>query len=118
NEREVFTKPDIRALFKQFTLVQLYTDEVPDDFYSSELRAQFAGKTDRQQSDARQVNLPFQREVFGTEQLPLYVILEPLLDGKIRVVARYDEGKINDVEGFARFLKTPFAEEGGAQAKR
>jgi thiol:disulfide interchange protein DsbD len=117
NEREVFSKPDIKALFKPFTLVQLYTDEVPDEFYSSELRAQFAGKTSRQQLDARQVNLPFQREVFGTEQLPLYVILEPLPDGKIRVVARYDEGKINDVDGFAQFLKTPFAANGGAQAR-
>src|SRR5262249_7585645 len=54
NEREVFSKPDIKALFKPFTLVQLYTDEVPDEFYSTELRAQFAGKTDRQQTDARQ----------------------------------------------------------------
>jgi thiol:disulfide interchange protein DsbD len=117
NEREVFSKPDIKALFKPFTLVQLYTDEVPDEFYSSELRTQFGGKTTRQQTDARQVNLPFQREVFGTEQLPLYVILEPLPDGKIRVVARYDEGKINDVEGFAQFLKKPFSAEGGAQAR-
>src|SRR5262249_44542298 len=49
NEREVFSKPDIKALFKPFTLVQLYTDEVPDEFYPSELRAQFAGKTNRQQ---------------------------------------------------------------------
>jgi hypothetical protein len=113
NEREVFSRPEIKALFKPFTLVQLYTDEVPDEFYSSELRAQFAGKTNRQQEDARQVNLPFQREVFGTEQLPLYVIMEPLLDGKIRVIDRYDEGKINDVDRFAQFLKKPFAAEGG-----
>jgi thiol:disulfide interchange protein DsbD len=117
NEQNVFSKPDIQALLRRFALVQLYTDEVPDEFYASALRAQFGGTTTRQQKDAVEVNLPFQRDVFGTEQLPLYVILEPLPDGKIRVVDRYDEGKINDAEAFAQFLQKPFPEGSSAQAR-
>ena len=59
-----------------------------------------------------EANLWFQKEAFGTEQLPLYVILEPLPGGRVRVVDRYDEGKINDEGAFAAFLKKPL-ETGG-----
>ena len=52
-------------------------------------------------------NLEFQRAVFGTEQLPLYAILEPLISGKVRVLAVYDEGKINDENRFLEFLSAP-----------
>ena len=67
-------------------------------------------QTDRRtpETDAR-ANLAFQRRKFGTEQLPLYVILEPQPNGKVRVVDMYDEGKINNVEKFVAFLKRPVA---------
>jgi thiol:disulfide interchange protein DsbD len=52
------------------------------------------------------VNLVFQRKFFS-EQLPLYVVLEPQLDGRIRIVGVYDEGRINNEVLFAEFLKHP-----------
>jgi thiol:disulfide interchange protein len=106
NENNVFTKPDIRSLFQRYRLVQLFTDKVPDQFYSSETRARFGGDTARQIEDAR-ANLWFQQKAFNTEQLPLYVILEPTADGKVDVLGKYDEGKINDDAAFAQFLKKP-----------
>ena len=45
--------------------------------------------------------------MFGTQQLPLYVILDPQADGKVNVVGVYDEGVINDVPRFVEFLKKP-----------
>jgi thiol:disulfide interchange protein DsbD len=106
NERDVFPKPEIRELMKQYSLVQLYTDKVPNRLYGSAERAALGDGTDRQRQDAR-ANLDFQRAKFDTEQLPLYVILEPQSDGTFREIARYAEGKINDVAGFTQFLKQP-----------
>jgi thiol:disulfide interchange protein DsbD len=107
NEKNVFTKPEIRNLFGSYLLVQLYTDKVPDKFYSAAARRQFAGGVTRQRDDATRINLSFQRAAFANQQLPLYVILEPLPDNTIRVVGTYKEGKINDEAAFAEFLKEP-----------
>ena len=74
-------------------------------------RGKFKGGTARQRADAL-VNLWFQREAFGTEQLPLYVILEPLPDGGVGVVDTYPEGKINNEAAFAEFLGKPLGETG------
>ena len=112
NENSVFSKAEFKELFRSYELVQLYTDVVPDEFYAPGIRAQFGNTTTRQGEDAA-VNRWFQRAAFGTEQLPLYVLLEPLLNGKIRVVGIYDEGKINNEAAFARFLKEP---EGAVEA--
>jgi len=114
NEREVFSKPDIRDLFKPYTLVQLYTDKVPDGLYALELREKFGGDVTRQRADAV-ANLAFEKKAFGSEQLPLYVILDPTPDGddkKIAVVGIYPEGKISDSAAFAQFLKGPLGAEG------
>ena len=108
NEANVFPKPEIKRLLSEYALVQLYTDKVPNKYYSQEQRAQFGSSTARQRSDAEK-NLQFQRKEFDTEQLPLYVILKPLPDRKYEVIARYDEGKINDENAFARFLSQPLA---------
>jgi thiol:disulfide interchange protein DsbD len=110
NERNVFSKPEISSLFQPYELVQLYTDKVPDKYYPASARSRFGNSTARQQEDAA-ANLWFQREAFGTEQLPLYVILEPLPDRKIKIAAKYAEGKINDEKGFARFLTEPLQTE-------
>src|SRR5262249_28429314 len=80
----------------KYVLVSQYTDLVPDDLYPDKVRATFHGSTTRQEEDAKQ-NLEFQRETFGTEQLPLYVIVEPDGKGGFRVVDKYTEGKINNV---------------------
>jgi thiol:disulfide interchange protein DsbD len=103
NERNVFPDPEIQNLFKQYQLVQLYTDKLPAEYV----------KDPRLQREYAKVNLWFQREGFGTEQLPLYVILEPLADGKtIRVVGQYKEGTINDKAAFAEFLRKPLVSAG------
>jgi thiol:disulfide interchange protein len=116
NEREVFTKTEFKDLLKQYRLVQLYTDLIPKSFYAPQMREILAKDEERPEQDA-QVNLKFQREVFQDEALPLYAILEPLPDGKIKIVGKWAEGKINDEAGFASFLKEPFASAAGMRAE-
>jgi hypothetical protein len=96
--------------------VQLYTDIVPNKFYSPEDRARFGSSTERQKADATEVNRPFQQNVFGTSELPLYVILEPNLDGTINVVKTF-HGLIRSEEAFASFLRPPQSAGGGAVAQ-
>jgi thiol:disulfide interchange protein DsbD len=116
NENNVFTKDEIKRLFEKYNLVQLYTDKVPEKFYSSGLQSTFGNSVGRQQADAH-LNRQFQSTTFGTVQLPLYVILKPLPDeDRIEEVARYDEGKINDESEFAEFLRQPF-DRGDVQAR-
>ncbi len=100
NEKDVFPRPAVRELLKKYTLVSLYTDEVPAAYYLTP-----ASRTQRREDAA--ANLGFQRALFGTEQLPLYVLLDPQVSGAVKVVAVYDEGKINDVPRFTEFLAAP-----------
>jgi thiol:disulfide interchange protein DsbD len=104
NEANVFPIKDVRELLKKFVLVQLYTDRVPDKLYSPEERSAFQGSATKQRADANK-NLDFQKLKFDTEQLPLYVIVKPDTSGFVEV-ARYDEGKINDVSAFVKFLRS------------
>ena len=105
NERSVFSKKDMRELFEPYLIVQLYTGTVPRAFYIRDLRAGFGGSVGRQEDDA-DVNLAFQKKIFGTEQLPLYAILEPQLNDTIKVIGVYKEGRINDEAAFEKFLST------------
>jgi thiol:disulfide interchange protein DsbD len=98
NERTVFIRGDVRQLFQSYRLAQMYTDEVPGPFYS------FAVDRSRRRGEA-QANLEFQKDRFGTEQLPLYVLLNAKPNGKVEILDVYLEGKINDVTGFVEFLK-------------
>jgi thiol:disulfide interchange protein len=102
NEKSVFSKTQIHELFEPYIFVKLYTDTVPPQYYAKDAQA---GASARSKADA-DVNLRFQRRFFD-EQLPLYVVLEPQLDGKIRIVGVYDEGRINNEIVFAEFLKNP-----------
>ena len=104
NEANVFPMKDVRDLLKKFVLVQLYTDRVPDKLYSPEERSAFQGSATKQRADANK-NLDFQKLKFDTEQLPLYVVVKPDANGFVEV-ARYDEGKINDVSAFVKFLRS------------
>ena len=104
NEANVFPMKDVRELLKKFVLVQLYTDRVPDKLYSPEERSAFQGSATKQRADAIK-NLDFQKLKFNTEQLPLYVVVKPDANGFVEV-ARYDEGKINDVSAFVKFLRS------------
>jgi thiol:disulfide interchange protein DsbD len=112
----VFSKAEFKDLLSSYYLVQLYTDVVPDAFYAPAVRGQFGSSVARQKADAS-VNRWFQLKAFGSEQLPLYVILEPLANGKVEVVGTYDEGKINDEAAFAEFLRKPLDATGGPRAQ-
>ncbi len=105
NERSVFSQPDFKSMLEKYELVQLYTDVVPNRFYPLMERVKFGSSTSRQHADALR-NLELEREKFGTESLPLYVILEPLPNGKYREVGR-QEGRITDQAEFMKFLYTP-----------
>jgi hypothetical protein len=78
--------------------VQLFTDTVEEKFYESD------PGLDRRDADAS-VNLKFEKQAFGEEQLPLYVILKPEPSRKVTVVGVYREGKINNEAAFIEFLK-------------
>lgn len=100
NERNVFPRPEVKALFAQYTLVQLYTDTVPAAMYPT--------PPDKSAREAEaSANQAYQKAAFGTIQLPLYVILEPQANGDVKTVGVYDEGKINDVAAFVEFLRKP-----------
>ncbi len=106
NEHNVFPKPDIRKLLDGYTIVKLYTDTVPKQYYGAELQSELNRSSARQESNA-DANLKFQRQVFATEQLPLYVILEAQLDEIVAVVGVYDEARINNEGAFTEFLRNP-----------
>jgi thiol:disulfide interchange protein len=101
NERYVFSKANIHELFKPFTIVKLYTDSVPNRYYSPEIGEQAIA---RRKADA-DINQTFQTKVFNNAQLPLYVILEPEVDGTVRAVGIYDEGRILNEPAFIQFLR-------------
>lgn len=110
NEENIFTRPDIRKLLAQYEIAQLYTDIIPRRFYIGE--RELTDGVSQQTSDA-EANLKFQREKFNDEQLPLYVIVEPAENGQgWREIARYKEGKINNIQAFIDFL-TQHAEPDG-----
>lgn len=98
NEGNVFPLPAVRDEFRKFEKVKLYTDEVPEAFYSTAVDG-------RARTNEAVANGDFQLAVFKTNQLPLYAVLAPQPDGKVKVLGVYDEGKINDAGKFVAFLK-------------
>lgn len=82
NEHNVFPKPKVEKLLRQFHRVQLYTD---------------AG------TPIEDANQKFEMRAFKTLELPLYVIVEPLANGKIRHLGQLG-GKTNPEE-FSAFLE-------------
>ncbi len=101
NEENVFSRPEFRSQFEQFEKVQLYTDEVPAAAYLSDPGS-------RPRKAEAYANREFQVTVFGDSALPLYAVLLPQPDGKLKMV-KYDEGKINDPAKFDQFLKRAMA---------
>jgi thiol:disulfide interchange protein DsbD len=102
NEK-VFARPPIQELLQRYSLVQLYTDEVPQRYYPADHPA--AQSQDKRKEDA-QANSNFEWEHFKFSGAPFYVILRPKDDGKFEEVRRFD-GQIKDPDGFARFLREP-----------
>lgn len=107
NEQNVFIKSQISKLLSNYVNVKIYTDTVPPEYYANDVRAEMVRDPGRPTRDAKEVNLQFQRKIFDTEQLPLYAILEPGDNDKIRIVAVYDEGRIINEAAFAEFLQNP-----------
>jgi hypothetical protein len=101
----VFSQARFKELLQRYKRVQLYCDQIPLKFYAPTVQSKVAD-TDLPEKDGT-VNSEFQNNGFGTAQLPLYVILEPLADGSIKIVGKYDEGKINKEEAFEKFLSDP-----------
>jgi hypothetical protein len=83
----VFSKPEIRQLLDQYVIVQLYTDKVPPKI--------------QQPATSAETNRDLLMNRFESAQLPLYVIV----NAEDIELARYDEGKINNVDAFAEFLR-------------
>lgn len=109
NEHNVFPRPEIQEAFAVYSLVQLYTDEVPEKFYTT------PPSRDVREDEAR-ANLNFQKAQFGDEKLPLYAVLEVTRD---QIITRsvYTEGKINDEAAFIEFLRAPLREAGLLSAR-
>jgi thiol:disulfide interchange protein DsbD len=103
NENYVFSKPRIRELFRPYLIVKLYTDTVPTQYFGAAVKSKLRGDGEAYATSNRN----FQQKVFGTLQLPLYVVLEPQADGTIKVIGVYPEGRINKEEAFAEFLRDP-----------
>lgn len=98
NEQNVFPTKAVTEEFQKFERVQLYMDEVPVGAYTSDPgRAARVAEADS--------NYEFQVAVFKDNRRPLYAVLMPQSDGKVKVTATYDEGKINDTARFVAFLK-------------
>ncbi|MCS7167367.1 MAG: hypothetical protein RMI91_07190 [Gemmatales bacterium] len=87
----MFSLPEVQKRLHQYVQVYLFTDIVPAVF---------------QPSPPPEWNRDFQWQAFGDAQLPLYVVLEPVNERQARLVGIYNEGKINDVAAFLRFLDT------------
>lgn len=102
NERSFFSRPQIRDLFQQFSLVKIYTDQIPPQY---------------QPSLSPEENTKFQIDRFGDAQLPLYVIVEPTVNGDFKEVARYDEALISDEARFAEFLRKALPSNGAVAGR-
>lgn len=98
NEHNVFSKPSIALELEKFERVQLYTDVVPESSYvtAPDLRAMKAEAL---------ANGDFQLALLGDIKLPSYIVLVPQPDGKLKLIAKYDEGKINHPDEFGKLLR-------------
>lgn len=81
NERDVFSRPEVKQALQQYLGVELYCDSIPVDLYAPAVKAELAGDNGRITDDA-EVNADFEQKVFGEITLPTYAILEPQLDGR------------------------------------
>ncbi|MFT3879005.1 MAG: cytochrome c biogenesis protein CcdA [Gemmatales bacterium] len=101
NERAIFSKNDIRAEFQKYTLLKLYTDVVPFEFYPTD---KLDATTPVEQEKDGEANRLFEKNRFNTTELPFYVIVEP--DGDdFKIIARNSVGLIRDKDEFLKYLK-------------
>jgi thiol:disulfide interchange protein DsbD len=106
NERNIFPLSEVQNLLREYQLVQLYTDEVPESTYAVD-----PGFDARRDEARANDDFKYDKQVFGTGQLPLYVVLVPEPSGKYKAEV-YKEGAINNKDAFLAFLKNGIAEAG------
>jgi thiol:disulfide interchange protein len=99
NEQNVLPLSEVQSLLREYERVQLYTDEVPAELYSTD-----PGYRERVLEARANDDFKAEKNVFGTQQLPLYVIMLPQSSGKIMTKV-YPEGAINKTAEFIKFLK-------------
>jgi hypothetical protein len=100
NKRTLFRDKAIQANLRRYVLVVHYLDFVPPEYYRN------PPEIPQSREDAL-ANAEWQRKTLGTEQEPLYTVLQPTTDATYRVVGLYDEGRISDGSAFYRFLRNP-----------
>jgi len=96
-DEAVLKSRTVRLALQEFVRVKLYTDLVPDHPASGQ-----PGEQARAQQASH--NLELQRAAFGTEALPLYLVLKPTPSGGYEVLARHEGSFGGDREAAVRFL--------------
>jgi hypothetical protein len=104
NERSFFSLPNVKAEFAKYTLLKLYTDTVPLEYYSTEKIKDTKKIIEDRQTEDADANKEFQKKRFDTAQLPLYAIIEPAGED-FKVIATYPLAVIRDANDFAEFLR-------------
>ncbi|HQR05969.1 MAG TPA: cytochrome c biogenesis protein CcdA [Gemmatales bacterium] len=101
NERAIFSQADVKAAFENYTLLKLYTDTVPLEYYPTD---KLDATTPVEQENDGEAHRLFEKNRFNTTELPFYVIIEP--DGMdFKTIARYSVGLIRDKDEFLKFLR-------------
>jgi thiol:disulfide interchange protein DsbD len=100
---EVFIKPDVGNLLKNYERVELFVDWVPQDRYPLALRANWNEKQARAEGEK---NLELEQNRFNYLSTPFYVILEPLPSGGFREIGSF-AGLIGNEMEFRQFLANP-----------
>jgi thiol:disulfide interchange protein DsbD len=106
NEKNVFSRPEVRKELTNYVCVQIYNDIIPQPGLSAAESKRLAAR-----------NLELQNQTFGDVSTPLYVVFRPdrktpEADGKFQGVAlsRF-AGKIDDVSAFIdQVLKAPLTQ--------
>jgi thiol:disulfide interchange protein len=99
NEQNIFPLSEVQNLLRDYERVQLYTDEVPEEFFATD-----PGYSVRRLEARANDDFKYDKRIFGTQQLPLYVVLVPQPSGKLKADV-YQEGAINKPTEFISFLK-------------
>jgi hypothetical protein len=100
NEVTAFREPPVQLALRQYVLVKLYVDYVPEEFYQ-----QKPSQQERRRDG--EANGQFEAQHFHTLQEPMYVVLEPKRNAPFVIIGRYEVGLLTDPWQFVRFLRAP-----------
>jgi len=100
NKITVLREKAVQSELKRYVLVANYLCCVPPEYYTE-------APSQRQCQMDGDANLEWQKANLGTEQEPLFVVLQPTGRQTFRVVGDPFEGMIRDRAEFLRFLRDP-----------